>query len=101
MRTSWISQRLLNQTLFVGVNLGIALAIWTLVLVPIFNLFSDQSNDLKDARTTLLRYQHIAAQDTSTRNFLAHLQAKTSDTTFLKGSSQGAINADLVARLKN
>jgi hypothetical protein len=91
---------LMRHGLFVGVNLCLLAAIYLLAIRPVVSLLSEQAGRLEQARATLSHYRAIAARDGAVRSKAARAGDAASSAAFLQGSSDGAINADLQARLK-
>lgn len=92
--------RLLRRSVFVGINSGFLALIYVLAVHPIISLFSEQSDRLSQARTTLSKYRVIAKREEAVRAAAVRTDEVTSSATFLQGASEGAASAGLQARLK-
>lgn len=85
---------------FVGLNLIAVGLLYVVVADPLVDVVAEQSQRLTAAHEKLSRFQAIAMrEETARQNALAAKDASISNV-FLPGSTDGAINAELQARLK-
>lgn len=91
---------LMRRGLFVGVNLCLLITIYLLAIRPVLSLLSNQADRLARAHAALSHYAAIAAQETAIRSKAIRAGDAATSGSFLQGTSDGAINAGLQARLK-
>ena len=100
MIDTWRESRWLRSLLFAGGNLAAALALATLVVMPIYAGFAARDEQIAAQRITLARFLAIAAQETAVQS-AGEVRPAVGAGDFLSGKNEGVINADLQTRLKS
>jgi hypothetical protein len=76
------------------------MVVFSLVALPIFDLFADRDSKIAERRMILARLEAVAGQDANVRSMALRPDAQLQAGEFLTGPSEGVINADLQTRLK-
>jgi len=90
----------LRQVAFVGINLCALVALYAVVVRPMLSLLAGQADRLTEARSALARYRAVSARTDAMRDAADRASQAGTAAAFLAGTSDGAINAGLQARLK-
>lgn len=93
-------KRVQKRMIFLLVNLGACVLVFTLVIEPIRALFAEREDYIASQQKTLARLQAIASQFENIRSISADTNSQIRAGEFLVGSSENVISADLQARLK-
>jgi hypothetical protein len=94
----WLQAPLPRRLLFLTGNLAAGLAIMFVGVVPVMGLLADRDREILQQRMILSRLQAVAAHDVSMQS--GAKAVPLGDGEFLTGKTDGAIGADLQARLK-
>ena len=85
---------------FIGANIALILLVYAVVIDPFRNFLSEDADSILERRATLARYEAVAAQESSVRDYVQRVKEINSRGDLLPGASEGTVNANLQARLK-
>jgi hypothetical protein len=86
--------------MFLAINLAIGLALYCVVIAPIFAFFSDREAFIAEQRALLARLTAIARQGPKVQEAARETAEQAKRGELLMGPNEGVINADLQTRLK-
>jgi hypothetical protein len=98
MISSWPQAPALRRLLFLFGNLAVGLTIFFAGVLPVSELFAEREQEILQQRKALARLRAVAAREADVRSQSS--AAALDDGEFLTGKTDGAIGADLQARLK-
>jgi hypothetical protein len=96
----WLRNRSLRKATFLAVNLVAGLALYGLVVAPVWALFSARDATIADQRVLLARLAAMAGQEPNVQAAARDTAEELKRGELLIGPNDGVINADLQTRLK-
>jgi general secretion pathway protein M len=96
----WRDAPWIRRVLFLGLNLGACLAIFILIVHPIYAVFAEQDAQIAMLSETLARMNAIVNRKSDVEALARQVDAEGDLGEFLAGANEGVANAALQARLK-
>jgi general secretion pathway protein M len=96
----WLRNRWLRKAIFVALNLAAGLALYGLVIAPVWAMFSERDSNIARQREVLARLTAMAGQEPSVQAAARDTADELKRGELLIGPNDGVINADLQTRLK-
>jgi hypothetical protein len=100
MIRKWQDTPRIRRVLFLGLNLAASLAVFILIVRPIYAVFVEQDAQIAMLGETLARMNAIANRKSDVEDLARQLDAESDLGEFLAGANEGVANAALQARLK-
>jgi hypothetical protein len=96
----WQDDPLIRRAVFLGLNLAACLAVFILIVHPIYAVFVEQDAQIAMLGETLARMNAIADRESDVEDLARQVDAESDLGEFLAGANEGVANAALQARLK-
>jgi general secretion pathway protein M len=97
---AWRDRPWLRRAAVLAGNLAAALAVLTLLVMPVRDFFAERDERIATQRALLARLTAIAAQESRVQAVAREADAQVEHGEFLVGTNEGVIVADLQTRLK-
>jgi len=92
--------RVMRHALFVGVNIGLLLLLYLVVVAPLRQYISDRADSLTQRRTILSRYEAVAARESLVQDYARSVAESNARGELIEGGADGIVAANLQARLR-
>ena len=92
--------RILRSVLFVAAHVALACALWFAVAAPVMDALTWQSENIATRADFLARLQAVAIMAQALETQARQAGERTADGAYLAGAGEGAVSANLQARLK-
>jgi hypothetical protein len=96
----WQDAPWIRRVVFVVLNLAACVAVFILIVHPIYALFAEQDAQIAMLNETLARMNAVANRKTDIEALARQVDAESDLGEFLAGANEGVANAALQARLK-
>ncbi len=96
IRGLWI-----RRTVFFSAHVLAAASVYLVAIEPMRRFLADRADDIAQRRTTLSRYESVAAQERVVEDYAKQVADSNARGELIGGFSAGIVNANLQARLKS
>lgn len=100
MTGNWQDVAWLRRAVFLAINFAAGLAIFALIVDPVYTFFAERDAQIAAQRETLARMDGIASRKSDVEAIGRQVEAESDLGEFLAAANEGAANAALQARLK-
>jgi hypothetical protein len=96
----WQDAPWIRRLMFLGLNLAVFLAVFIVVIHPLYAVFGERDAEIAMIRETLARMNAVANRNSDVEALAHQVDAEGDLGEFLAGANEGVVNAALQARLK-